>query len=245
MSASPHSSPNPLRRPDVPEDVLGELLHSLSQPLTSLRCSLELSLEHSLEHSLELSIEEVAGQRHESVAAALQQTEKVIAMIQLMREYLDAEQPGPKAFSAPLQPTIRSVVEDLSSIAAVRGVQLLFVGTCKVRLRVAESRLRLALQYLIAALIDGQPSGSKIMLLLGECPAGTVLRVEGEKRAEGSERKTLTSRPNRDYAEATLRRVRLAIARRVLESVGASLAIGKAGSDGFVLRIPRCVGASA
>jgi len=214
----------------VPEDVLGELLHSLSQPLTSLRCSLE--------HSLGLSIEEVASQGHESVAVALQQTEKVIGMIQLMREYLDAEQPGAEAFSAALQPTIRSVIEDLSSIAVVRGIQLLFVGTCKVRLCVAESRLRRALQYLIAALIEGQPSGTKITLLLGECPAGTVLRVEGEK-------KTSTSQTNRDSAQATLRRVRLAIASRVLESAGASLAIGNVGPDGFVLRIPRRVGVSA
>jgi hypothetical protein len=78
--------------PKVPRsrDVLGELLHSLSQPLTSLRCSLELS------------IEEVAEQQQESVAVALQQTEKVIGMIQLMREYLDAEQPGPEAYPAAL-----------------------------------------------------------------------------------------------------------------------------------------------
>ena len=74
MSTSPHSFPKLPRGPDV----LGELLHSLSQPLTSLRCSLELSLE--------LSIEEVAEQQQESVAIALQQTEKVIGMIQLMRE---------------------------------------------------------------------------------------------------------------------------------------------------------------
>ena len=68
MSASSHSFP---RQPQAP-DVLGELLHSLSQPLTSLRCSLELSLE--------LSPEEVAERQQESVAMALQQTEKVIGM---------------------------------------------------------------------------------------------------------------------------------------------------------------------
>ncbi len=92
MSTSPHSFSKLPRGPDV----LGELLHSLSQPLTSLRCSLELSLDLPLELSRELSIKEVAEQQQESVAAALQQTEKVIGMIQLMREYLDAEQPGRK-----------------------------------------------------------------------------------------------------------------------------------------------------
>ena len=96
MSTNPHSfSKGPLS-----PDVLGELLHLLSQPLTSLRCSLELSLEHSLA----LSIEEAATQRQESVAAALQQTEKVIGMIQLMRQYLDAEHPGPEICPVALEP---------------------------------------------------------------------------------------------------------------------------------------------
>ncbi len=79
MSASSQSLP---KVPPSP-DVLGELLHSLSQPLTTLRCSLELSLDHATEV--------VAEEQQASVSAALQQTEKVIGMIQLMREYLDAE----------------------------------------------------------------------------------------------------------------------------------------------------------
>ena len=57
--------------------VLGELLHSLSQPLTSLRCSLELS------------VGEDAGQQQDTVSAALQQTDRVIAVVRLMREYLE------------------------------------------------------------------------------------------------------------------------------------------------------------
>jgi signal transduction histidine kinase len=199
-------------------DVLAELLHSLSQPLTSLRCSLELS------------IEEVAEQRQESVAAALQQTERVIGMIQLMREYLDAEQPAPETYTSALAPAVRSVVGELSSIAAVRGVQLRLVGACAATLSVPESRLRLGLQYLISAMIEAQPVGGKIMLLLGEGPAGAVLRVEGER---GS--RELTG------ATTSLGRVRLAIAGRVLENAGASLVLGDSGIDprGFVLRIPR------
>ncbi|HYW36835.1 MAG TPA: hypothetical protein VE957_01865 [Terriglobales bacterium] len=239
MSASPHSFPKLPRGPDV----LGELLHSLSQPLTSLRCSLELS------------IEEVAEQQQESVAVALQQTEKVIGMIQLMREYLDAEQPGPEACPAALAPAMRSVIEELSSIAAVRGVRLRLVGTCTAT--VPESRLRLALQYLIASMIDAQPVGGKVTLLLGEGPAGAVLRVEGEREFREPEFRemepsTTSLRTKRDPAGATsgsistLRRVRLAIASRVLETAGASLVFGAGeGGDtgvdppGFVLRIPR------
>ncbi len=173
MSTSSHSFPKAPRGPDV----LGELLHSLSQPLTGLRCSLELSLQLPLD----LSIEQVAEQQQASVAVALQQTEKVIGMIQLMREYLDAEHPGPEICPVALEPAMRSVIEELSSIAAVRGVQLRLAGTCTATLPVPESRLRLALQYLIATMIEAQPAGGKVTLLLGEGPAGTVLRVEGER----------------------------------------------------------------
>jgi signal transduction histidine kinase len=216
--------------------VLGELLHSLSQPLTGLLCSLELSLQLRPD----LSIEQVAEQQQASVSVALQQTEKVIGMIQLMREYLDAE-PAPEAFSSALAPATRSVIEELSSIAEVRGVRLRLVGTCTATVPVPESRLRLALQYLITTLIEAQPVDGKVMLLLGEGPAGAVLRAEGERSfrrlgfrdQEQSATISSTSVP-------TLRRVRLAIASRVFETAGASLVFGGGAVDptGFVLRIP-------
>ena len=216
--------------------MLGELLHSLSQPLTGLRCSLELSLQLPLDRS----IEEVTEQQQASVSAALQQTEKVIGMIQLMREYLDAEQPEPQAFSSALAPAMRSVIEELSSIAAVRGVRLRLVGTCMAALPVPESRLRLALQYLIATMIEAQPVGGKVMLLLGEGPAGAVLRVEGERGFQ-------QQKPSATSPQTTMRRARIAIASRVLESAGASLVFGGGDVDptGFVLRIPRRVASPA
>ncbi len=259
MSTSPHSLPKLPRGPDV----LGELLHSLSQPLTSLRCSLELSLDLPLELPRELSPEQVAEQQQASVAAALQQTERVIGLIQLMREYLDAEQPGPEASSTALAPVLRSVIEALSSIAAVRGIRLRLVGTCLAAMPAPEPRLRLALQYLIAAMVEAQPAGGKVTLLLGEGPAGAVLRVEGERglrgpnvrgpNVHGMEQSATSPPAQRDPVAAnsasvsTLRGVRLAIARRVLENGGASLVFGDGdvGPTGFVLRIPRRIGASA
>ncbi len=250
MSTSPHSFPKVPRAPDV----LGELLHSLSQPLTSLRCSLELSLDLPLELPRELSPEQVAEQQQASVAAALEQTEKVIGLIQLMREYLDAEQPRPQACSTALAPVLRSVIEALSSIAAVRGIRLRLVGTCLAAIPAPEARLRLALQYLIAAMVEAQPAGGRVTLLLGEGPAGAVLRVEGERAFRGPNvrepnvhgmEQSATSPPVQ--RDPVLRRVKLAIARRVLENAGASLVFGDGdvGPTGFVLRIPHRVGASA
>jgi len=226
MSASSHPFPT------LPRDhqLLGDLLHSLSQPLTSLRCSLELS------------IDGVTDQHQKTVSAALQQAETVIGMIGLLREYLDADQ-NTGDHPVPLMPVLKSMAEDLSSIASLRNIRLRVLGACALKVPVAEPRLRMALQYLILALIDRQPAGSEITLFLAEGPAGAVLRAQGERRFAGPE----TARPEiappgnpqskHDSVAATMRRVRLAIAHRVLETAGAALALDD-GTPGFVLRIP-------
>ena len=86
MNASP--APVPESRLQA---VLGELLHSLSQPLTSLHCALELS------------IDPVAEQQRKAVSAALEQVDRAIHVVELMRECLEAEPaaPGPRSGIAP------------------------------------------------------------------------------------------------------------------------------------------------
>jgi hypothetical protein len=81
-------------------DVVGELLHSLCQPLTSLRCILELSLDRSLEPATNC-LTNYPMNHQESTLAALQQTDRVIGLIQLIREHLQVEQAG---FETRLQP---------------------------------------------------------------------------------------------------------------------------------------------
>jgi hypothetical protein len=75
--------------------VLGELLHSLSQPLTTLHCALELS------------IDPVAEQQQKAVAAALEQVDRAIRVVELMRECLEAEPAGPEPRSG-IAPKARS-----------------------------------------------------------------------------------------------------------------------------------------
>jgi hypothetical protein len=175
-------------------------------------------------------------------------------MIQLMREFLDAEQPGPETCRVAVAPVLRSVIGELSSIAAVRHIQLRLAGSCTATLPVPKARLQLALQYLIWALIDAQPAGGKVMLLMGEGPAGTVLRAADEhefRETDGRDwrlnpTKPLTNRPSSGATTtSTLRRVKLAIASRVFETAGASLVFGDGSAGrpvvdpvGFILRIP-------
>jgi hypothetical protein len=220
------------------QELLGELLHSLSQPLTSLRCSLELSIDESPNSA-----------QQQTVSAALQQTETVIGMVRLMREYLDAEHDrGAPSRWVALMPVLTSVGEDLSSIAAVRGVRLRIAGTCTAAMRVVEPRLRLALQYLILAVIERQPSGSEITLLLGQGSAGAMLRAQAKRTISDPQPSSAPSlrdpQPKHDSVRATMRRVRLAIAARVFEGAGATLAFDD-GTPGFVLRIPNAGGTAS
>jgi signal transduction histidine kinase len=229
MSALPQPSLKLLQD----QAVLGELLHSLSQPLTSLRCSLELSFD------------EVAEQQQAGVSVALQQTEKVIGMIQLMREYLDAEEPGSEAHPVALAPAVRAVVEELSSIAALRGIRLPLAGTSTASVPVPEPRLRLALQYLLAAPIQTAPVNSEITLRLEEGSSESVLRVACEKGARPHDDGARAAHSKRDSVSGTLGKVRIAIASRVLEAAGAFLAIEDGDRPGFVLRIPRWLATSS
>jgi signal transduction histidine kinase len=220
------ATPQHIARPPQDQEVLGELLHSLSQPLTTLRCSLELS------------IDKVAGQQQEAVSAALEQAERVICMIRLIREYLDAELTHPTGQPIAFAPVLRAVVERLSSVAAVRQVRLKLMGASAVTIQAAETRLRLALQYLISTLMEVTPSNREISFRLGDSPSESVLRA----RVEGSSPQldpSPSEQERRDPVSATLRRVKLAIASRMLESAGASLALDHEGRSGFVLRIPR------
>ena len=215
------------------QEVLGELLHSLSQPLTSLRCSLELS------------IDEVAEQQQASVSVALQQTEKVIGMIQLMREYLDAEQPGSEAHPVALAPAVHAVVEELVSTAALRGIKLALAGTCTASVPMPEPRLRLALQYLLCALIEAAPAGGEIRLALEEGSSESVLRVECEQGTRLRDDGDRGAHSKRDSVSGTLAKVRLAIASRVLETAGAFLTFERGDRPGFGLRISRWLASSS
>jgi len=215
------AGPQPLAGRTQDQAVLGELLHSLSQPLTTLRCSLEVS------------VEELAGHKGDAVSIALEQAERVIGMVKLMREYLDAELGTPPPHPVALAPALRVVVEQLSSVAAARQIRVQLTGTSAGSVSVAEPQLQMALRYLINALIEMQPANREIVLRLEENSSESLLHGQVI-------RSTWTApQPRHDPVGVTLRRVKLAIAGRVLESGGASLVFDDGEQSAFVLHIPK------
>jgi signal transduction histidine kinase len=199
--------------------VLDELLHSLSQPLTTLRCSLELS------------VEDIVGQQQAAVSAALQQTDRVIGVVRLMREYLDTEPATVSQPAVPLGPVLRNVVEQLFSVAEEKQVRLKLTGGCSATIVLAEPRLRLALQYLLGVFIEMQPRHGDLALRLEQGSS------ESELRADGASAAATNTGLGPDAGNPTLHHVRLAIACRLLESAGTSLEFRD--DTGFVLRVPR------
>jgi signal transduction histidine kinase len=215
--------PQPIFGRTQDQAVLAELLHSLSQPLTSLRCSLELS------------VEDIAGQSQNTVSAALEQTDCVIAVVRLMREYLDTEPLTVAQPPVPLGPVLRSVADQLAQVAAERQVQLQLTGGCSSTVALAEPRLRLALQYLIGSLIEELPRHRHITLRLEQGASESELRAYVER----PDVKSAIVASKSDSVTATLHNVQRAIARRMLESAGAMLTFEGGDHLGFLLRIPR------
>jgi len=223
MSASPQLAIRMLQD----QKILGELLHSVSQPLTTLCCSLELS------------IEKAAGQQQEAVAAALEQAERVIGQVRLLREYLDAELTVPAARPVAFAPVLRGVVEQLSTVAALNHAELKVIGTSTATLAVSEARLRLALQYLLVSLLEVDQAKRTIAFQFEEREAESLLSARVQSASAARHDSQSGGHENEDPAILTSRKVRLAIAARVLESGGASLTLGGRTASDFVLRIPR------
>lgn len=204
------------------QDVLGHLLHSLSQPLTTLRCSLELSLD------------EFTDRQSEAVCLALEQADKAIEAVRFMREYLEIEQGRRPVQTVALAPAVHAVLERASVLAEARNIPLLYSGTSNAVLHVHEFWLHRALNYLIAALLDDQVAGQAIVVLLEDASSCYLFSVHCLPCRSSRNRNSAPA-----GAPGNMRYVKLAIARRVLESAGGSLEFSSDDKPGLILRIPR------
>jgi signal transduction histidine kinase len=214
--------------------LLGEMLHSLCQPLTSLRCLLEQS---------------VRGERALQ-PAAMEQADAAIRMVRLMREYLDLETGDTEKHFVPLMPVLRSLVEDLASVALVKGVHLDITGSSDSTIQVEEPRLRLALQYIIQDVVDRQSGGNRVILLVRDDASATVVQAQGKltvrhfgvvQGLQSSSSSAASGRSNEWDCESEgsiIRRGRLAIATQVLVNAGAEVKLDW-DQPSFVVRFPR------
>lgn len=202
--------------------LVSQLMHSLCQPLTSVRCSLELALDQLSEAEAEL------------ISVALDQTARAIETARLIREYLEIE----KRPDAPPSVEVHSVLEkalmQLSVITEAKGTPLLAAGTCSANLAASEYWLWRAFCYSIGTLIEEAAVGNGIVVLLSDdsshssisahcLPLGTTVQNEA------------TVQPSSGHNKEA----KLAIARRVFESAGATFKIHPVSPYGLTISIPR------
>ncbi len=205
--------------------LMHEMLHLLSQPLTTLHCALE--------HSLTQDAAERAGE----VALALEQTDRVIAAVRLMREYLEAEEGCFVAPPFPLGLATENVLEQLSVLAEARGAHLFAAGTSTAAIPVRNAWLQRALFYLLGALIEGCSAGQAITILLEDAGSSSVISGHNLPASDApDDPPPPASKPAPD--SNTLWQVKLEIARRVLESSGASVELYSGAKPGFIIRLP-------
>jgi len=202
--------------------VLRNLLHFVSQPLTTLHCALECSVVQS----------DAGGS--EDVILALEQTDKVIEAVRLMREYLEAEEGCCSAATASVSSAIERVLHQLSVVAEARSVRLFACGASGAVIRMRDAWLQRALLYLVGTLVESEPAGGAIAIVLEDHASLSILSGH-----------SLSDKSSQDRAgglfpaSETLRHVKLAIAQRVFESSGATMELHLDDKPGFTIRIPR------
>jgi hypothetical protein len=208
------------------QGLLQDLLHLLSQPLTSVHCALELSL-----------LEDQA-QRAEEVAVALEQTDRVIEAVRLMREYLEGEEGHFVGQPFPLGLAIENALEQSSVLAEARGLRLFACGASTAAIPVRSVWLQRALFYLITLLVESEPETQAVAVLLEDGVSQSVISAHSLPASSSSDQSW--DRSFKFTREAhTLRQVKLEIVRRVFESSGASLEFYSGSKAGFIIRLPR------
>jgi hypothetical protein len=203
------------------QGMLQDLLHMLSQPLTTLHCALE--------HSLEA---DNASQAND-VALALEQSDRVIEAVRLMREYLEAEDGSFLAEPFPLGLAVENALEQLSVLAEARGVLLFAYGASKAAIPVKDAWVQRVLLYLFVLLMESAPAGRAMVVVLEDGSAHSVISGHSLPAQASSDDAQPGVRSN------TLQQVKIAIAQRVLGSSGGSVEIYSGEKPGFAIRIPR------
>jgi len=167
------------------DDVLRDLLHFVSQPLTTLHCALEGSL---VQGEVECK---------EDTLLALDQTDLVIEAVRLMREYLEAERGCSSPAPVPLSLALDKVLEQLAVLAEARGVRLFACGVSKAVIPVRDAWLQRALLYLIGTLIESEPPGKAITVLIEDDTAQSVISGHSLQTAQRAQSLEHTQSPHR------------------------------------------------
>ena len=210
-----------------------DIFHDLSQPLSTLVCLLEVNL----------LLSRPAKQLRHDLQIALQQANSIVRFERALRELWEAGSEHQDQETLSLAACLREVVADLLPMAESAKVELVLASRSDCVVKVQASRLRQALAHVIEFALASSGPGAEVKITaderddtaqvavvvsagtLSECGAPGAKAVTGEKvpPSDGKQRKWKG-------------RLRLAIARRILEMAGGSL-LAENGADGLRLEL--------
>ncbi len=198
---------------------VSEVSHSLSQPLTALHCSLELSL------ACDQTVEEFRA----SVAAAMQNAERLRQRLLLCRELSEADDPGDILQPVPLHRVLQQLREELLPLAESAGCELELTCT-PLHVRGSETRLTRGLFYLLE-------------FLLRIVQENSDLRVRAQQVNEEEVEITISVgglQPEILAGEELRSRCEIEIAQRTFRAVGGDLAVSAAAfmPSVWIVRLP-------
>jgi len=192
--------------------ILGELFHLLSQPLTGLRCSLALSLKRSRARS----------RSRTEIAAALKQVERISWLNASIHALVEAGEPATRGESCALADCLTELVDELSPVARAKRVELRLAANHRLPIAIGTQQVRSALFHLLDFALFISAQRTKIVVK-AEAAKDCIFTLQVTPAARMSRiLNPISDRETPNARDASLQcRVRLAIARKILEGAGA------------------------
>ncbi len=215
-------------------EFLSAVAHQLSQPLTALRGTLELALMKRAE----------AADSRRTFQDALDQADRIVQLTRSLRELAEAEQSWDPGKQTPLSVVLGEVTLDMRPVAEAQHVRLEVSGPGEVYVTANPQRLQQAILYLIGHAIQQAEENGAVQVTLEGFENDVLLRIGRSGKAYRPEQMDGLFEPFRHTRGASEEeeqdRMRLAIARRIIEAARGSISVENgAGKTEFQVILPR------
>ncbi len=179
------------RRQDNLVRVLRGLIHKLSQPLTALHGSLEVALMGKIDKDTCRGV----------LRQSIEETDRMIEVLETLREVLDAEDPGDDFHPVRWRNLIAQALEDLAPMACNKGLQLVLGPMADVYVKVNPLRVDAALRELLRQAIRRSARTGVIRIELSSQERWASLSVWDDSLPQDAAGQAEKSQPAASFTE--------------------------------------------
>ena len=157
---------------------LATLLHALNQPLTGLQCSMEVAL----------ASPRTPEQYVQGLREGLELSERMRALVETMREVLDAEEEQEEeAEMTELKTALRDVLDDLAPVGEVKHIRVRFdCPLASLTMKTRRRGLNTAIFRLLESALSLAVRGSVMQVEAGETPEKIWIRLRWQAQPQAS-----------------------------------------------------------